>query len=157
MSATAIQLTEDGGDGDDVLVSGPGNDTLLGGIGDDVLLGGPGQDIASGGPGSNIIIPGLICLRTEDTSMNDSHNRLFGTRLSVGGRRMLLIAACLVAHAAFTQFAASETLEQLFGGGVINVGNSQFSDWQLIWSRSTSATTPESLANRGHTAGERSV
>ena len=74
--------------------------------------------------------------------MNDSHNRLFGTRLSVGGRRMLLIAACLLAHAAFTQFAAGATLEQLFGGGVINVGNSQFSDWQLISLDSTSATTP---------------
>ena len=57
LSATAIQLTEDGGDGDDVLVGGAGNDTLLGGIGDDVLLGGPGQDILDGGPGSNIIIP----------------------------------------------------------------------------------------------------
>ena len=58
LSATAIQLTEDGGDGDDVLIGGGGNDTLLGGIGDDVLLGGPGQDILDGGPGNNIIIQG---------------------------------------------------------------------------------------------------
>jgi Ca2+-binding RTX toxin-like protein len=56
LSATAIQLTEDGGDGDDVLVGGAGNDTLLGGIGDDVLLGGLGQDILDGGPGNNILI-----------------------------------------------------------------------------------------------------
>ena len=58
LSATAIQLTEDGGDGDDVLIGGAGNDTLLGGIGDDVLLGGPGQDLLDGGPGNNILIQG---------------------------------------------------------------------------------------------------
>ena len=53
---TGIQLTEDGGDGDDVLIGGPNNDTLLGGPGDDVLIGGPGQDILDGGSGSNILI-----------------------------------------------------------------------------------------------------
>ena len=58
LAATAIQLTEDGGDGDDVLIGGAGNDTLLGGIGDDVLLGGPGQDLLDGGPGNNILIQG---------------------------------------------------------------------------------------------------
>jgi Ca2+-binding RTX toxin-like protein len=51
-----VQLTEDGGDGDDVLVGSAGNDTLLGGAGDDVLLGGPGIDVIDGGPGSNIEI-----------------------------------------------------------------------------------------------------
>ena len=34
---SAILLTLDGGDGDDVLIGGDGNDTLLGGAGDDVL------------------------------------------------------------------------------------------------------------------------
>jgi Ca2+-binding RTX toxin-like protein len=56
LSAGAIQLTEDGGDGDDVLIGGAGNDTLLGGAGDDVLIGGPGQDILDGGTGNNILI-----------------------------------------------------------------------------------------------------
>ena len=42
LAADAIQLTADGGDGDDVLIGGAGNDTLLGGAGDDVLIGGPG-------------------------------------------------------------------------------------------------------------------
>jgi len=56
LSAGAIQLTEDGGDGDDVLIGGAGNDTLLGGAGDDVLIGGPGLDILDGGPGDNILI-----------------------------------------------------------------------------------------------------
>src|SRR5262249_56534526 len=36
---TGMLLTENGGDGDDVLVGSPGNDTLNGGNGDDVLLG----------------------------------------------------------------------------------------------------------------------
>jgi Ca2+-binding RTX toxin-like protein len=52
----AIQLTADGGDGDDVLLGGAGNDVLLGGEGDDVLIGGPGIDTLDGGPGNNIII-----------------------------------------------------------------------------------------------------
>jgi Ca2+-binding RTX toxin-like protein len=47
LSANALTLTEDGGDGDD---------TLLGGNGDDVLMGGPGIDILDGGPGSNGVI-----------------------------------------------------------------------------------------------------
>ena len=56
LAAGAIQLTADGGDGDDVLIGGAGNDTLLGGAGDDVLIGGPGNDILDGGPGNNIIL-----------------------------------------------------------------------------------------------------
>jgi Ca2+-binding RTX toxin-like protein len=56
LSAGAIGLTENGGDGDDVLIGGDGNDTLIGGDGDDVLIGGPGQDILDGGTGNNILI-----------------------------------------------------------------------------------------------------
>ncbi len=58
LAASAIQLTEVGGDGDDVLVGGDGNDTLRGEAGDDVLLGGPGLDVLDGGPGDNIVIQG---------------------------------------------------------------------------------------------------
>jgi Ca2+-binding RTX toxin-like protein len=53
----AIQLTEDGGEGNDVLVGSPGNDHLLGGAGDDVLIGNGGQDVLDGGPGNNTVIP----------------------------------------------------------------------------------------------------
>ena len=56
LSAGAIGLTADGGDGDDVLIGSAGNDTLNGGAGDDVLIGGPGQDVLDGGPGNNILI-----------------------------------------------------------------------------------------------------
>jgi len=56
LAADAIQLTAEGGDGDDVLIGGAGGDTLLGQAGDDVLLGGPGNDKLDGGPGDNIVI-----------------------------------------------------------------------------------------------------
>ena len=56
LAAGAIQLTANGGDGDDILIGSPGNDTLTGGNGDDVLIGGGGQDVLDGGPGSNTVI-----------------------------------------------------------------------------------------------------
>ena len=58
LAADAIQLTADGGDGDDVLIGGAGNDVLAGGAGDDVLIGGPGVDVLDGGSGSNVVIQG---------------------------------------------------------------------------------------------------
>ena len=51
-----ILLTENGGDGNDVLIGSAGNDTLLGGNGDDVLIGNGGQDILDGGPGGNVVL-----------------------------------------------------------------------------------------------------
>jgi Ca2+-binding RTX toxin-like protein len=56
LTATAIGLVENGGDGNDVLIGGAGNDTLNGGAGDDVLIGGPGQDVLNGAPGNDILI-----------------------------------------------------------------------------------------------------
>jgi Ca2+-binding RTX toxin-like protein len=56
LTATAIGLVENGGDGNDVLIGGAGNDTLSGGAGDDILIGGLGQDLLDGGPGNNILI-----------------------------------------------------------------------------------------------------
>jgi Ca2+-binding RTX toxin-like protein len=56
LTATAIGLVENGGDGAYVLIGGAGNDTLSGGAGDDVLIGGPGQDLLDGGIGDNIVI-----------------------------------------------------------------------------------------------------
>ena len=56
LAAGAINLTADGGNGDDILLGGAGADVLAGGAGDDVLLGGPGQDTPDGGTGNNIRI-----------------------------------------------------------------------------------------------------
>jgi Ca2+-binding RTX toxin-like protein len=55
---TAMQLTVNGGDGNDVLIGSPGNDVLTGGAGDDVLIGNVGQDVLDGGTGNNTLIPG---------------------------------------------------------------------------------------------------
>jgi Ca2+-binding RTX toxin-like protein len=56
LQAGVINLTENGGAGDDVLIGSAGNDTLLGGAGDDVLEGGPGLDVLDGGTGNNTVI-----------------------------------------------------------------------------------------------------
>jgi Ca2+-binding RTX toxin-like protein len=58
LASSGIQLTADGGDGDDVLIGGDGNDVLRGAAGDDVLLGGPGIDVLDGGDGDNVVIQG---------------------------------------------------------------------------------------------------
>ena len=55
-----ILVTENGGDGADILIGGAGNDTLLGGAGDDVLIGGGGQDILDGGTGNNILLQAIV-------------------------------------------------------------------------------------------------
>jgi Ca2+-binding RTX toxin-like protein len=56
LAVGGIQLTADGGDGNDVLVGSDGDDVLLGGGGDDVLLGGAGVDVLDGGDGEDIEI-----------------------------------------------------------------------------------------------------
>ena len=59
LAAGSIQLTVDGGAGDDVLIGGDGNDVLSGGPDDDVLIGGPGTDVIDGGDGDDIEIQSL--------------------------------------------------------------------------------------------------
>jgi Ca2+-binding RTX toxin-like protein len=56
LATGAIQLTADGGLGDDILIGGAGVDTLLGGDNNDVLLGGAGADVLDGGLGENTVI-----------------------------------------------------------------------------------------------------
>ena len=56
LTVTGIQLTGNGGEGDDVLIGGDGNDVLNGDAGDDVLIGGPGIDVLDGGGDDDIVI-----------------------------------------------------------------------------------------------------
>jgi Ca2+-binding RTX toxin-like protein len=56
LAADAIQLTANGGAGNDVLLGGAGADRLTGDDGDDVLIGGPGADTLDGGVGNNQLI-----------------------------------------------------------------------------------------------------
>jgi Ca2+-binding RTX toxin-like protein len=56
LAAGAIQLTVNGGAGNDVLIGGDGNDVLNGDAGDDVLIGGPGLDVLDGGGDDDVVI-----------------------------------------------------------------------------------------------------
>ncbi len=51
-------MTIDGGEGNDLLVSGGGNDVLLGGLGTDILYGEAGQDNLFGGDGNDSLFGG---------------------------------------------------------------------------------------------------
>jgi len=52
---SGMQLTANGGNGNDVIIGGPGHGVLSGGAGDDVLIGGA-QYVLDGGTGSNVLI-----------------------------------------------------------------------------------------------------
>jgi Ca2+-binding RTX toxin-like protein len=56
LAAGAIQLTGNGGEGNDILLGSAGNDVLNGEAGDDVLIGGDGIDVIDGGEGDDIEI-----------------------------------------------------------------------------------------------------
>ena len=73
--AGSIQLTANGGFGDDILIGGEGNDILNGNEGDDVLLGGPGIDVLDGGPDENVVIQLTPLLPEMTVTPTDS---LFG-------------------------------------------------------------------------------
>jgi Ca2+-binding RTX toxin-like protein len=56
LSADAVKLSIDGGNGNDALIGSRGDDSLFGSAGNDLLIGGPGQDALDGGPGINTLI-----------------------------------------------------------------------------------------------------
>jgi Ca2+-binding RTX toxin-like protein len=66
LTATSIKLTENGGEGDDVLIGGDGDDTIIGGAGDDVLIGGLGTDVFDEPNGGDIQIQSVV--RSGETS-----------------------------------------------------------------------------------------
>jgi Ca2+-binding RTX toxin-like protein len=54
--ANLINLTLDGGDGNDTITGGDGNDILIGGAGNDLVAGGRGNDTASLGDGNDTYV-----------------------------------------------------------------------------------------------------
>jgi Ca2+-binding RTX toxin-like protein len=97
LTATAIQLTGNGGDGNDVLIGGDGNDVLTGGAGDDVLVGGPGIDTIDGADGDDIEIQSLgadtvSSATAEGGEWLTTHARTVNgkTVLDVGGEKRTL-------------------------------------------------------------------
>jgi len=72
---TAMLLTANGGDGNDILIGSAGSDILTGGAGDDVLIGGGGLDVLDGGPGDNVVI--------QSAGFNASSSLTASARLAV--------------------------------------------------------------------------
>ena len=54
--APLINLSVDGGAGNDTITGGDGNDILLGGDGDDTIVGGRGNDTIFGGAGDDVFV-----------------------------------------------------------------------------------------------------
>jgi Ca2+-binding RTX toxin-like protein len=90
LAANSILLTEDGGDGDDILLGGAGDDTLLGGAGDDVILGGAGNDTIDGGPGGNVVIQ-RVATDTVRSASVASKTWLAAHTRTVDGRTVLSV------------------------------------------------------------------
>ena len=72
-----LDLTIDGGDGNDRIRSGSGNDNLTGGLGDDRITGGRGDDVIDGGAGDD---------RLRGQSGNDTLNGGDDDDTLIGGR-----------------------------------------------------------------------
>ena len=56
LPAGLIQLTVDGGAGNDTIIGGQGDDRLFGGDGDDTITGGHGTDVMTGGAGDDVLV-----------------------------------------------------------------------------------------------------
>ena len=65
---TGMQLTANGGAGDDVLIGSAGDDILHGDAGDDILIGGPGLDTLDQGTGSGVVIQFAVSAPSSDGS-----------------------------------------------------------------------------------------
>jgi Ca2+-binding RTX toxin-like protein len=104
LAAGAIQLTENGGAGNDVLIGGDGNDVLSGGAGDDVLIGGPGTDTIDGGDDDDVEIQLVAEGANRATSASPASKEWLAknvrivdgkTALDVGGKQRTLPRANL--------------------------------------------------------------
>lgn len=138
LPAGVVQLTEDGGVGNDTLTGSAGNDILLGGDGNDTIVGGRGADTAlmgagndtfvwNPGEGSDIVegqgghdtlqFNGANVAEKIDLSANGARLRLFrdigSVTMDVNGVEQVNIAA----------FGGADTLtvNNLFGTSVTNV------------------------------------
>jgi Ca2+-binding RTX toxin-like protein len=97
LPAGVVQLTVDGGAGDDTITGSQGADTLLGGDGNDTLIGGRGNDVLIGGAGDDAFVwnpgdgsdtvegqGGLDTLQFNGANINENIN------LSANGSRLRL-------------------------------------------------------------------
>jgi len=86
VQAGAIDLTLNGGDGDDFLIGGQGNDLLIGGRGTDTMLGGAGDDTFIWNPGDgNDVIEGQA---GQDSMVFNGANIAEKIDISANGQRL---------------------------------------------------------------------
>jgi len=86
VQAGAIDLTLNGGDGDDMLIGGEGNDLLIGGRGNDAMFGGAGDDTFVWNPGDGSdVIEGQA---GEDTMLFNGANIAEKIDISANGQRL---------------------------------------------------------------------
>jgi Ca2+-binding RTX toxin-like protein len=78
--SVAVGKTQDGGNGNDILVGTPGDDVLFGGNGKDNLTGGLGNDVLTGGNGDDTLFGGL----GNDTLTGGNGSDLFKLALGDG-------------------------------------------------------------------------
>lgn len=76
----AVGKTQDGGNGNDILIGTPGDDVLFGGNGKDILTGGLGNDVLTGGNGDDTLFGGL----GNDTLTGGNGSDLFKLALGNG-------------------------------------------------------------------------
>ena len=89
VQAGAIDLTLNGGSGDDVLVGGDGNDLLIGGQGADVMFGGAGDDTFVWNPGDGSdTIEGQA---GQDTLLFNGANIAEKVDISANGQRLRFV------------------------------------------------------------------
>jgi Ca2+-binding RTX toxin-like protein len=138
LPATTVQLTIDGGSGNDTITGGDGNDRLLGGDGNDVLIGGRGSDTLIGGSGNDTFVwnPGdgsdiIEGQDGTDTLQFNGANIAERIDLSANGSRLLLtrdvgtitmdVAGVEKVNIATLGGADTVTVNDLTGTGVTDV------------------------------------
>jgi Ca2+-binding RTX toxin-like protein len=136
--ASLINLTVDGGDGNDTITGGDGNDRLIGGAGNDLIVGGRGNDTLLGGDGDDTfvwnpgdgsdVIDGQAGTDTlvfnganvnENISITNNHGRVNFSR-DVGNIAMDLNG---IEHIDFNAFGGADNINvgDLTGTGVTQV------------------------------------
>ncbi len=128
--AGLINLTVDGGAGNDQITGGDGNDTLLGGDGDDLIIGGRGNDQLFGGAGTDTFVwnPGD---GSDKIDGGDGSDTLVFNGANVAEK--ISIAAASQHHVQFTRDVGNVTMDldhietidfnALGGADVITVGD----------------------------------
>lgn len=147
VEAGAMDITLNGGDGNDLLIGGDGDDLLIGGRGVDTMFGGPGDDVFLWNPGDgNDVLEGE---EGEDTMLFNGANIAEQIDISANGPRVRLtrnVAAITmdsqgVEIIRFNAFGGADTItvNDLTGTGV--------TDFNLDLAATPSSGIPDGFAD----------